>query len=122
MKKPQFALLFATIVFCAMLLGVYIGRNTADAYYTLSPGSGETAGQDTEGDGKSASGRIDINTATKAQLMLLPGIGQVLAQRILDYRQENGAFSSTDDLLLVEGIGPGKLERIQQYITVGESL
>ena len=61
---------------------------------------------------------ININTATLTQLQTLPGIGPVYAQRILQYRQENGPFSSVSQLTLVKGIGLSLLDRILDYITV----
>ena len=62
---------------------------------------------------------ISINDADKESLMALPGIGEVLAQRILDYRDENGAFSAPEALLNVEGIGKKRLEEILDLITIG---
>ena len=61
---------------------------------------------------------LNINTATAAELETLPGIGEVLAQRIVDYRTEHGPFSSADGLLEVSGIGDKKLEAIESLITV----
>ena len=63
---------------------------------------------------------LNINTATASQLETLDGIGQVLAQRIVDYRNANGPFASVDDLLEVNGIGPGILETIRPQITTEE--
>ena len=63
---------------------------------------------------------LNINTATAGQLETLDGIGQVLAQRIVDYRNANGPFASVDDLLEVNGIGPGILETIRPQITTEE--
>ena len=51
--------------------------------------------------------------------MALPGIGEVLAERILNFREEHGNFSSVDELLNVEGIGKKRLEEILDLITVG---
>ena len=64
---------------------------------------------------------VNINTATLQQLMTLPGIGEVLAQRILDYRGEHGPFHSPGELLNVSGIGETKLQEILDYITTGGS-
>uniref|UniRef100_A0A7C3MI39 ComEA family DNA-binding protein n=1 Tax=Dictyoglomus thermophilum TaxID=14 RepID=A0A7C3MI39_DICTH len=67
--------------------------------------------------GISTNDKININTASKQQLETLPGIGTTLAQRIIDYRNEHGLFTSYDDLLNVKGIGEKKLEKIKDKIT-----
>ena len=64
-------------------------------------------------------GLIDINSAQAEELEVLPGIGPVLAGNIVEYRQRNGPFGEVEDLLAVPGIGPGKLEAIRPFITVG---
>jgi competence ComEA-like helix-hairpin-helix protein len=61
-------------------------------------------------------GKININNADVGQLQLLPGIGPVLAQRIIAYRDSIGAFNDLNDLLMVKGIGQRKLLRMQEYI------
>jgi competence ComEA-like helix-hairpin-helix protein len=63
--------------------------------------------------------KININTATEDSLVLLPGIGEHLAGRIVDYRQEHGSFESVDALESVSGIGPVKLKRLKNMITIG---
>ena len=62
---------------------------------------------------------ININTATIEQLKLLPAISDGLANRIIQYRQENGPFQSVDELNKIKGIGPEIYNRISQYVTVG---
>ncbi len=62
--------------------------------------------------------KININRATLDDLILLPGVGPALAQRILDYRKENGTFSAVDELDEVRGIGPKNLEQIRPWATV----
>lgn len=64
--------------------------------------------------------KIDINRAEPWLLQALPGIGEVLAQRIVDYRSENGPFRRIEDLLKASGIGPATFENIKDYITVSD--
>jgi len=64
--------------------------------------------------------KIDINRAEAWLLEALPNIGEVLAQRIIDYRSENGPFRRIEDLLKVSGIGSATFEQIQDYITVSD--
>lgn len=63
-------------------------------------------------------GPVDVNRADAAGLQAVPGIGPVLADRILRYRAENGPFRSVDDLVNVKGIGAKTLEDIRPYVTV----
>ena len=61
---------------------------------------------------------ININTATKDDLISLPYIGGVKAQAIIDYRTTNGPFKTIEDIVNVKGIGPKTLEKLRPYITV----
>ena len=67
------------------------------------------------------SGPIDLNTATKEEFELLYGIGEVLAERIVEDRETNGPFTSVDDLMRVKGIGQKKLDAIRDMIYVTET-
>ncbi len=66
--------------------------------------------------GAAAAGPVHLNTATLEQLDALPGVGPVTAQKILDYRQKHGAFSSVDDLDAIPGIGPARLEQLRDLV------
>jgi comEA protein len=68
-----------------------------------------------------ATQKININTATAEQLMDLKGVGEVLAQRIVEHRAQNGPFTTIDDLSNVNGIGPKILSDNAGVITVGEN-
>lgn len=60
--------------------------------------------------------KINVNTATAAELDTLPGIGPTLAQRIVDYRTRQGAFTSADDLDNVSGIGMSLIDQLRDFV------
>ncbi|MBN1781813.1 helix-hairpin-helix domain-containing protein [bacterium] len=61
---------------------------------------------------------VDINIADKEQLTRLPGIGPVMAERIITYRNQHGPFQAPESLMKVKGIGPKTYEKISQHISV----
>ncbi len=61
---------------------------------------------------------VNVNKATTEELIKVRGIGPVMAKRIIEHRDKNGAFKSIDDLAQVQGIGGNKLKRIQDQVTV----
>ncbi|MBZ2195196.1 helix-hairpin-helix domain-containing protein [Ruania sp. N2-46] len=79
------------------------------------PGAPSGTGTGAGGDGGEL---VDLNAATAADLEELPGIGPALAERILDWRTENGGFTSVDQLDDVSGIGPATMDRLRDLVTV----
>jgi competence protein ComEA len=69
--------------------------------------------------GKAGDQKVNINTATLEQLQTLPRIGPAIAQRILDFRKENGNFKRVEDLMKVRGIGEKVFNQLKDLITVG---
>lgn len=63
-------------------------------------------------------GLINLNTATLAELDTLPGVGPVLAQRIIDHRNRTGGFKSVEELRKVEGVGDARFEQLKDLVTV----
>lgn len=63
--------------------------------------------------------RMNINTATVSELDLLPGVGEVIAERIVSFREENGPFRSVDDLIHVEGVSDRTIDGFRDQVTVG---
>lgn len=62
--------------------------------------------------------KININTALVADLTVLPGIGEVMAERIIEYREQNGNFKKPEDIMKVKGIGEKKFEKIKDFVIV----
>ena len=128
MRKPGISLLLLiTIIFSVFSAGFFMGRNQnrntvsvslPAEFMTVPSVTTDPERAETE-EPRVISFPISINDADKESLMALPGIGEVLAQRILDYRDENGAFSAPEALLNVEGIGKKRLEEILDLITIG---
>jgi competence protein ComEA len=65
--------------------------------------------------------RIDLNRADRAELLQLPGVGPRLADRIEEYRRDNGGFRSVDELRQVRGIGPATVARLRAWVCVGDA-
>ena len=89
---------------------ILVGIEPVSAAGDASAGAG--------GAGPSAVTRVDLNTATAEQLDALPGVGPVTAQAILAWREENGRFTSVDDLLDVKGIGEATLAELRDLVVV----
>ena len=68
----------------------------------------------------SSNDKINLNTAESAQLELLPRVGPALAKRIIEFRDKNGSFKSTEELMLVRGIGEKTFELMKPYLTISD--
>lgn len=127
MKKQFLPLLLGiTMLFCAFTLGFFLGRNQNHDVVSISvlpDHSRHTLPNEerleTTAAEISVTFPIDLNSAQLHELTALPGIGETLARRILQYRQHNGPFGTPADLMNVDGIGSGKLEAILDYVTTG---
>ncbi len=114
----------------ADLLGLNLAQRLADGDQVLvglapAPGSVPVAGSATVGGGAgggtgnaTAGGPVDLNTATEQQLDTLPGVGPVTATAIISWRTANGSFTDVEQLGEVDGIGPARLEKLRELVTV----
>jgi competence protein ComEA len=98
----------------ALFIWLATGANTAGP-----PQSGASSAQTSSSTpGETTATPINLNTADVATLEQLPGIGEVRAQAIINYRQANGPFNTIEDILNVKGIGPETFAQIRESITV----
>lgn len=127
MKNKISVLLAAvTVLFVGFTLGLFVGRNSGSGTVTLAipaqmrtaPTAAATAASETVPE-ETVRFPVNINTADAETLAALPGIGQVLAERIVAYRRQNGSFRAIEEITNVEGIGEKKAEAILELITVG---
>ena len=113
LSKTETFLLALTALFLVTAVSVrLLTPRAAASQYTVEA---LTPSEETEED------RVNINTASASELDTLPGIGPVLAQRIIDRRTEQGPFTSVEELLEVDGIGQATLDGLREFITVKET-
>jgi competence protein ComEA len=67
---------------------------------------------------KDEEGKINLNQATKEELMTLSGVGEKKAEKIIEYREENGSFKTIEDLKNVNGFGEKSFESLEKYISI----
>ncbi len=124
-KDGQIFLIGVTVLFAGFLLGMLVGRGMnkppviiQEVTNQTTQASEETAPSESTSTVLTSTGKININTASAALLDTLPGVGPVLAQRIVDYRESVAPFTQIYELEYVEGIGMGILLKIEDLITV----
>ena len=111
LKLPS--ILVCVIAVLLFLLGYTIGRLHRSVVVSLPKTQIAAPSAQAE------QGKLDLNTATREELMTLSGIGEKTADAILAYREGMGSFISVEELLSVKGFGEKKLNAIRPYITVG---
>jgi competence protein ComEA len=98
---------------------INLARPLVDGEQVVVPKKGETPPGSAGGSsGQQPGGKVNINSATASDFENLPGIGPVLAQKIVDYRDQHGPFRSIQDLMKVTGIGQKKFDSLSAYVTV----
>jgi competence protein ComEA len=104
----------------AQLAQVNLAAPLADGEQVVVPKRGAVGAVAPSGAGAGAgtgpAAPVQLSTATLEQLETLPGIGPVMAQKILDFRTKHGAFSSVDELDAVSGIGPKRLDQLRDLV------
>ena len=102
-----------------------ISTALAVAVVLVSPLSPAIGGLEWSGPGQEQSQNepkpIDVNTATAEELQSVPGIGETLAKRIVEFREEHGLFEKVDDLLNVRGIGVASLDKLRPFLMIKRS-
>jgi competence protein ComEA len=102
----------------ALLGAVNLARPLTEGEHVQIPGPGDASMPESAAGNDPVDGLIPINQADASALEELPGVGPVLAERIVSHREANGPFESVDDLLEVPGIGEAKLASMRDLIRV----
>ena len=105
MKNSKIILISGLVVVFAFMLGLFLGRSNA----------GEIPSVFTE-ERSEDNGKINVNSATLDELCMLPGISEITAQNIIDYRDEYGPFTHIDELCQVSGISEQKLDALKDCV------
>ena len=115
----QKVLLAVTALFVTFPLAFFIGRSSVHAQITTERAPEELVRELPEPESApEAAQRLELNRATQAELEALPGIGAVLAERIVAWRSANGPFVSVEQIMDVEGIGEKKFAELRDSIYV----
>lgn len=119
MKKPLLIASLVILAFLLLMLGFFFGRFSKDGSIEVYT-QGSNRSENISADQYRQPLLININTATSRELQDLPGIGPTTADAIIAYREENGPFKYTIELMNVKGIGRSTFNEISSMITVSD--
>ena len=122
-RLAAFVIPALALLACGVMLGIFLMQTRTAGTISVqcaAPDETEEAVQTVaeEAVDATADDRLDLNTATAEELQELPGIGEVIAQRIIDYRELRGRFLDPEQLMEVDGIGQAKYEKLRELVTV----
>ena len=124
LSKAEIAAILITVIFVVSVAVAALRAHERSAAVTISSGLSPNTEQlnaptpAAQTPSASPELHVNINTAEAQELCLLPGIGETIAARIVDYRKAHGLFNNTDEIMNVSGIGAKKYEEIKSYITI----
>lgn len=127
LTRAEAAAIVLTLVFAAFTLGFHLASGSSADGAELRISTENVRGKQAEpspaapaadADGETPA-IVNINTASADELQSLHGVGEAIAQRIIDYREANGPFERIEDITRVSGIGSATFEDIMDFITVG---
>lgn len=114
LRKFERVLLFLAAAAVFFAAGYFAGRGAGgDVNITVTQAAPTEPTESENGEGL-----VDLNTATRWELMSLPGVGEVLADRIVEYRTTNGPFRAPEELMNIQGIGESLFDTLSGLITV----
>ncbi len=126
LSRAELTAIIITLVLMALVCGYHVGNRSAvrsGTQMNVSPAAVTTTAAPNANTLDTPKGEsvwpLNINTATEQELQFLPGIGEVRAHNIVEYRLQNGPFEKVEDITRVSGIGSGVFEDIIDLITVG---
>lgn len=121
-RLAAFVIPALALLACGVMLGIFLMQTRTAGTISVqraAPDEPEEAVQTVmEEPSDAADDRLDLNMATAEELQELPGIGEVIAQRIIDYRELCGRFLDPEQLMEVDGIGQAKYEKLRELVTV----